>query len=127
VTEPPRATFRPHERVRRPEDFRRAFDRRRSASDGLLVVHAVENGLPHARLGIAVGKKKVRKATARNRIKRLIREAFRLSKPELPAGVDLIVIPRGAPLTFEAVRRSLPELARAAAARLGRRATGPPR
>ena len=29
----PRATFRPHERVRHPRDFRRAFDRRRSASD----------------------------------------------------------------------------------------------
>jgi ribonuclease P protein component len=122
VTE--RATFRPHERVRRPQDFRRAFDRRRSASDDLLVVYAVENGLPHARLGISVGKKKVRKASARNRIKRLTREVFRLAKPELPTGVDYIVVPRGTPWTFERLRVALPTLARAAAARLGRRPDG---
>jgi ribonuclease P protein component len=114
----PRATFRKHEHVRRPADFRRAFDRRRPASDAVLVVHAVENGLSHARLGISVGRKKVRKATARNRIKRLVREAFRQNKAELPTGVDLVVVPRSADLTFTQVRASLITLARAAAARL---------
>lgn len=114
----PRATFRPHEHVRKPADFRRAFDRRKPASDAVLVVHAVENGLPHARLGISVGRKKVRKATARNRLKRLVREAFRQHKAELPTGVDLIVVPRGADLTYAQVRASLLTLAPAAAARL---------
>ncbi len=112
------ATFRPHEHMKSPLEFRRAFDRRRSASDQSLVVYAVENGLAHARLGIAVSKKKVRAATARNRIKRLIREAFRLSKPALPTGVDLVILPRGQKLTLAETQASLVRLARDAARRL---------
>jgi ribonuclease P protein component len=115
----PTTRFRPHERIRDPGDFRRAFERRRSASDTLLIVYAIENGRDFPRLGISIGKKRVRKASARNRIKRLIREAFRLSKPELPAGIDLIVVPRGVPLSLAQALRSLPELARAASRRLG--------
>ena len=41
--------FRPHERIKHPADFRRAFDRKRSASDAHLIVYGVENGLPTTR------------------------------------------------------------------------------
>jgi ribonuclease P protein component len=115
------ARFQPHERINSPLDFRRAFDRKRSASDATIIVYAVENGLTHPRLGISVGKKRMRKATARNRAKRILREAFRLSKVELPAGVDLVIVPRGPALRFSETLRSLPRLARSAAARLGPR------
>jgi ribonuclease P protein component len=115
----PRATFRRHERINDPKDFRRAFDRKRSASDSLLVVYGAENGLEHSRLGISISRKKVRRAHDRNRVKRLIREAFRLGKSEFPAGIDLIVVPRNAALTFDHARASLPDLARAVARRLG--------
>jgi ribonuclease P protein component len=118
------ARFRPHERIKHPDDFRRAFERRRTASDAAMVVHGAENGLDHPRLGISVSRKKVRRAVERNRIKRVLREAFRLSKAELPAGVDLVVVPRGPGLTFADARRSLPELARAVARRLGRPTSG---
>jgi ribonuclease P protein component len=116
-----RATFRPHERINDPADFRRAFERKRSASDAALVVYGVENGRPYTRLGISVGRRRVRSAAARNRVKRLLREAFRLGKAELPAGIDLVIVPRGAGLTFEQARQSLPTLAQAVARRLGRR------
>ncbi len=113
------ATFRPHERINDPEDFRRAFDRKRSASDDNIIVYGVENGRDHARLGISLSRKKVRRAHDRNRVKRLLREAFRLSKAELPAGVDLVVVPRGPMLTFADARGALPGLAQAVARRLG--------
>lgn len=116
------ARFRPHERIRDPAVFRRAFDRRRSASDACLVVYAIENELPFARLGISIGRKKVRRAVARNRIKRLVREAFRLNKGTLPTGIDYVVVPRGPGLTFAQAIASLPALSRAAAGRLGPRA-----
>lgn len=113
-----KATLRPHERLKHPDDFRRAFERRRSASNPLLVVHGVENSGGPARLGISVAKKRFRKANARNRLKRLIREAFRLSKDALPTGVDLVVIPRNPRLTLEEAKVSLVSLARDVARRL---------
>lgn len=116
-----RATFRPHERINHPRDFQRAFDRRRSASNAALIVYGVENGRDHPRLGISISKKKIRRAADRNRTKRLIREAFRLGKAELPPGLDLVVVPRGGPFTFAEARRALPELAQAIARRLGTR------
>jgi ribonuclease P protein component len=115
------ATFRPHERLKDPRDFRRAFDRRRSESDRVLVVYGVENGLAHSRLGISVARKKVRAASSRNRLKRLVREAFRLSKSDLPSGIDLVVIPRLQNASLDAVRMSLVDLGCRVACRLGER------
>ena len=117
----PRATFRRHERINDPSAFRRAFDRKKSASDPFLIVYGVENGLEFPRLGISVSRKRIRRAHDRNHVKRLIREAFRLGKTDLPAGIDLIVVPRGAGLTFDAARQGLPALAQAVARRLGHR------
>jgi ribonuclease P protein component len=111
-------TFRPHERIKDSADFRRAFERRRSVSDEFLIIYGVENGLEHPRLGISVARKKVRKASDRNRIKRLIREAFRLSKAELPPGIDLVVLPRGGALTFATTQKSMRNLGRDLARRL---------
>ena len=113
------ARFRPHERITDPAVFRRAFDRKKSVSDGSLIIYGLENGLGHPRLGISASKRRVRKASDRNRVKRLIREAFRLSKADLPPGVDLIVVPRGPTLTFAQAREALPHLALSAARRLG--------
>ena len=87
--------FLPQFRVRRPADFARAYERRASVSDDCLIVFAAPNGLPHPRLGLSVSRK-VGGAVQRNRWKRLLREAFRHSRLALPAGVDLIVIPRRA-------------------------------
>jgi ribonuclease P protein component len=108
--------FRPWEHLRRPGDFRRTFDRKRSVSDDRLIVYACENGLPHCRLGLSVSRK-VGSAVVRNRLRRLYREAFRLTKAELPSGLDLVFIPRG-PGTptleemLESVRRLIPQAAR---------------
>ncbi|MCC6126135.1 MAG: ribonuclease P protein component [Pirellulales bacterium] len=102
----------PEYRLRRDADFKRAYDRRCSASDGILLVFGEANGLPHPRLGLSVSRK-VGNAIARNRWKRLIREAFRLTRAKMPIGLDLVVIPRSKePPELSAILESLPRLAR---------------
>jgi len=114
--------FRSWEHVRRPGDFRRAYDRKRSVSDELLIVYACENGLPHSRLGLSVSRK-VGPAVVRNRMRRILREAFRLTKHEFLAGLDFILIPRRSEVpTLERAKESLLKLAPQAVRRLGKEA-----
>lgn len=119
--------FRPFERIVDPGVFKRAFDRKKSSADPWLIVYGLENGKDHPRLGISASKRKIRKANDRNEFKRFVREAFRLSKAELPAGVDLIVVPKGARLSFDQARRSLPTLAQGVARRLAPATSKPTR
>ena len=113
------STFRPEHRVRKPEDFDRIYKARLFAADDVLVVNGDANNLSHPRLGLSVSKK-VGNAVVRNRWKRLIREAFRLSREELPAGIDLVVRPqKGASPNLDSITRSLTALARRIAKRVG--------
>lgn len=73
--------------------FDRVFARRRSRSDGRMVLYACENSVGRPRLGLVVSRK-CGTSVARNRWKRCLREAFRQSQAELPQALDYIVIPR---------------------------------
>jgi ribonuclease P protein component len=112
--------FRPEHRVRKQADFDRVYAARVFAADGVLIVNAAENGLPHARLGLSIGRI-VGKAVVRNRWKRLIREAFRLSRSDLPPGFDFVVRPQKAAIAeFEPIRESLVALTIKIAKRLAK-------
>ena len=62
-------------------------------SDKWLIVYGCENERPYLRLGLSVSRK-VGGAVHRNWLRRLYREAFRLGRVEMPAGIDLVLIPR---------------------------------
>ena len=103
--------FRREQHIRGGLDFRRVYNRRCSVSDSAIVVVGCENGLDYPRLGLSVSRK-VGSAVTRNRWKRLIREAFRISARRLPAGIDLVVIPRpGRKPELATLLQSLPRLA----------------
>lgn len=59
--------------------------------DKWFTVLCADNDSNMARLGLAISKKHCRQATARNRLKRIVRESFRQHQGEL-AGLDVVVM-----------------------------------
>jgi ribonuclease P protein component len=110
----------PKYRIRSAMDFRRIYQRRCTASDDLLLIFGSLNGLPYPRFGMSVSRK-IGGAVVRNRWKRLLREAFRLSRKQLPEGVDLIIVVRKqAEPALEQLQQSLIQLAGRLAIKLAR-------
>lgn len=79
-------------RLTKTDEFSSVFDFRRAIRGKLLMLHYQPRpeGMTVARLGLVVGKKLLKRAVDRNRVKRIVREQFRLRRPELPA-CDMIV------------------------------------
>jgi ribonuclease P protein component len=71
--------------------FRQVIDSGSRAADGLLAVYALANGTEQARIGISVARA-CGSAVVRNRLKRLIREAFRLNLANIQSGFDYVVL-----------------------------------
>ena len=116
-------TFPQSHRIRQGVDFKRAFARRHSVADDVLIVYGCENQLDVSRLGLSVSRK-VGKAHVRNHWKRLIRETFRQVSRDVRPGLDFVVIPRkGMSPDFARIRRSLPQLMRRAQKKLSRSKT----
>lgn len=73
--------------------FRRLYQKGKSSAGRTLVVYCRKNGLDYNRLGLTAGTK-LGHAVVRNRIRRRIREAYRLSESSFICGYDIVVVAR---------------------------------
>lgn len=94
-------------RLRSSSDFERVYALKCKAADGVLLLFMARNDCQLTRIGLSVSKKHGG-SVERNRLKRWLREAFRLERHQFPAGVDLIAIPLAADrASLTAYRQSL--------------------
>jgi ribonuclease P protein component len=122
----PAHRFGKDDRVRRREDFQRAFDTGVRVGARYFTLLAAPRSGSSVRLGI-VASRKLGDAVRRNRAKRLIREIFRQFQPLAGgSGIDLIVIPRRELFEagFSALEKDFRAAWRRAAARLPARNVG---
>jgi ribonuclease P protein component len=90
---PQRLTLPAQRRLRRKPDFEAVYARGRRMGNGFFGVTARLNDEGRPRLGLAVASKMAGGSVERNRIRRVVRESFRLHQHELPA-VDIVVSAR---------------------------------
>ncbi len=88
-----RLTFPKRSRLSKDQEYRRALRDGCRKPRGPLTIHVHANDLDFPRLGLSIGRR-CGGAVVRHRLKRLLREAFRLSQHDLPAGYDVVVTAR---------------------------------
>ena len=76
------------------KEFRRLYYRGKSVVRGNIVIYAAPGRRGTTRIGITCGKS-IGKAVRRNRVKRLIRESFRLLGERVRPGYDIVFVARG--------------------------------
>ncbi len=104
-------TFQPRQRLLQQHEFQALFDQPDyKVSNRAFLLLARHNQLPHARLGLVVGKRKAKRAVDRNQVKRLCRESFRLQQMAL-ANLDILILLRRLPAgDNNAIRQQLTPL-----------------
>ncbi|MEG0371545.1 MAG: ribonuclease P protein component [Clostridium sp.] len=81
------------EKIKRNSHFRYIYNKGKSISNDTLVLYNYRNKKDVSRVGISVSKK-VGNSVVRNRVKRLIRECYRLNSESFNKGFDFVFIAR---------------------------------
>ena len=101
------------ESLKKNRDFREVYQKGRHFSTRLLTMYVTENSSGKNYLGIVVSKK-VGNSVVRHRIKRLIKESYRLHESGFGIGLNIVVVGRIASkgTTYHDIEKSLLRLAK---------------
>ena len=94
--------------IKRNYDFRALYKRGKSSVSPVLAIYARKNKTTSNRIGITVSTK-VGKAHVRNRVRRRIREAYRINETSFKKGIDMVIVARvrAAEVTFHEIEKNL--------------------
>ncbi len=81
------------EALKRNYEFRRLYSKGKSAASPYLALYVRKNGLHRNRLGITVGAK-LGNAVKRNRVRRRLKEIYRLNEDKFRKGCDIVIVAR---------------------------------
>lgn len=81
------------ESLKRNSDFQFVYKKGKSYANKYLIMYVIENNQETNRVGISVSKK-VGNSVIRHRVKRLIKESYRLQEKIFNSGLDIVVIAR---------------------------------
>jgi len=117
-------------RITRSADFDRVYRSGRSHASRVFVLHSFPRGDEEpARLGLSVSRK-VGGSVERNKVKRLLKEAFAVEVSQVTPGTDIVVVARGEASSFveakglEGVQQELHELLAQSGAMISKDSTG---
>ncbi|MCP4649686.1 MAG: ribonuclease P protein component [PVC group bacterium] len=89
--------FSTEERLLKTFQFKSVYQQGRPRKSAILWIYSIANGLGKNRLGISVSNKSCKNIVQRNKIKRIIREVYRLNKDVFGQSRDVVVVLKRAP------------------------------
>ena len=94
--------------LKKNSDFSNVYKKGRSRANRFFIMYALKNGSDNNRIGVSVSKK-VGNSVVRHKIKRLVKESYRLHEKMFNSGLDIVVIARNgaADLGFKDVESAL--------------------
>ena len=81
-----------NEHILKSADFARVYKKGRASRKNSIILYYLPNGLSHNRIGFSISSKSVKKASSRNRMRRLFREAYRLRRQDFNRGFDMVLV-----------------------------------
>ena len=80
-------------KLKKDREFRCVYKLGRSMANKLLIIYVANNSSENNRIGFTVSKK-VGKSVVRSRVKRLMKESFRLNENKIKTGYDIVFVAR---------------------------------
>ena len=107
--------FSKKEHLLKSKDFARVYKKGLAGHSDGVILYCLANALEHNRLGFSIGSKNIKRATSRNRIRRLFKEIYRKLKGRLKIGFDIVIVVRkdiSATISYNTASTTLLKLAK---------------